>query len=122
MTAAEIRVRRVTRGILAAGFAAAAAAYAFAVARPANPLADQLESKKYLHDLEMYGGKANVLAAQFRDWFAGLWSGTNLAWTIAALTILTALVYRFFAAPLEDADLDDAEAAAPPPRPWPPAR
>ena len=118
MTSAELRIRRVTRWILVAGFAAAAGAYVFAVATPANPLADQLESKKYLHDLEMYGGKANVLAAQFRDWFAGLWSGTNLAWTIAALTVLTALVYRFFAVPLEEAEEPDAS----PPRPWPPPR
>ena len=116
MTPSE-RIRRVSRLILGAGFAAAAAAYVFAVARPANPLADQLESKKYLHDLEMYGGKANILAAQFRDWFAGLWSGTNLAWTIVALTALTVVVYRFFAVPLDDED----EAPAPP-RPWPPAR
>jgi hypothetical protein len=118
-TPADLRVRRVTRWILVIGFAGAAAAYVFAVARPANPLAEQLESKKYLHDLEVFGGKANVLAAQFRDWFAGLWSGTNLAWTIAVLTILTALVYRFFAIPLEEADGED-EAA--PPRPWPPRR
>jgi hypothetical protein len=117
MTPSERRIRRVSRAILAVGFVASAAAYVFAIARPVNPLADQLESKKYLHDLEMYGGKANVLAAQFRDWFSGLWSGTNLAWTIAALTILTVLVYRFFAVPL-----DDEEDAAPPPRPWPPAR
>jgi hypothetical protein len=117
VTRSELRIRRATRWILAVGFAAAAAAYVFAVAQPANPLADQLESKKYLHDLEMYGGKANVLAAQFRDWFAGLWSGTNLAWTIAVLTILTVAVYRFFAVPLDEQD----EPAAPP-RPWPPAR
>lgn len=118
-TPSELRIRRVTRWILALGFAAAAAAYVLGVASPANPLAEQLESKKYLHDLEVYGGKANVLAAQFRDWFAGLWSGTNLAWTIAALTILTALVYRFFAVPLEDVEVEED---APPPRPWPPAR
>ena len=119
MTDSERRIRRVTGWILAVGFAGAAAAWVFAVARPANPLADQLESKKYLHDLEVYGGKANVLAAQFRDWFEGLWSGTNLAWTIAALTILTALVYRFFAVPLDEIEPEDA---APEPRPWPPAR
>jgi hypothetical protein len=117
-TRSELRIRRVTRWILAVGFAAAGVAWAAATARPPNPLADQLESKKYLHDLEVYGGKANVLAAQFRDWFAGLWSGTNLAWTIAALTILTVLVYRFFAVPLDG----DADQAAPPPRPWPPER
>jgi hypothetical protein len=119
MTPSELRKRRVSRWILGIGLAAAAVAYVAAVASPANPLAEQLESKKYLHDLEMYGGKANILAAQFRDWFAGLWSGTNLAWTIAVLTILTVLVYRFFAVPLED---EEDDAAAPPPRPWPPAR
>jgi hypothetical protein len=118
MTPAELRIRRGTRWILAVGFAGAAVAWIAAAARPENPLADQLESKKYLHDLEVYGGKANVLAAQFRDWFAGLWSGTNLAWTIAALTLLTVVVYRFFAAPLDE----DEAAEAPPPRPWPPAR
>jgi len=117
-TAGELRIRRVTRWILAAGLTVAAGAWVVAVARPADPLSEQLESKKYLHDLEVYGGKANVLAAQFRDWFAGLWSGTNLAWTIAALTILTVLVYRFFAVPLDD----DPDQAAPPPRPWPPER
>ena len=122
MTPSELRKRRVSRWILGCGFAAAAAAYVAAVASPANPLAEQLESKKYLHDLEMYGGKANILAAQFREWFAGLWSGTNLAWTIAVLTILTVLVYRFFAVPLEDDDEDEDAPAPPPPRPWPPAR
>lgn len=123
MTPAEVRIRRVTRWILAVGFAAAAVAWGAAVARPANPLADQLESKKYLHDLEMYGGKANVLAAQFRDWFAGLWSGTNLAWTIAVLTIVTVLVYRFFAVlPLDEDEEEEEKASASPPRPWPPAR
>jgi len=115
---AELRIRRVTRWILAVGFGAAAAIYAVALARPEiAPGYEPLETKKYLHDLEVYGGKANVVAAEFREWFAGLWAGTNLAWTIAALTVLTVLVYRFFAVPLDDED----EAAAPP-RPWPPAR
>lgn len=117
-TAGELRIRRTTRWILVIGLIAAAAAFVAAVARPADPLAEQLESKKYLHDLQMYGGTANVLAAQFREWFVGLWSGRNLAYTIAALTILTVLVYRFFAVP-DDEDEDDA---ASPRRPWPPPR
>ena len=118
-TAGELRIRRVTRWILAAGLTAAAAAWVVAVARPADPLSEQLESKKYLHDLQMYGGTANVLAAQFREWFAGLWSGRNLAYTIAVLTVLTVLVYRFFAVPDDE---DEDEAPASPPRPWPPPR
>jgi hypothetical protein len=117
-TPGERRIRRVTRWILIAGFTAAVGAWIAAAAHPANPLAEQLESKKYLHDLQMYGGTANVLAAQFREWFAGLWSGTNLAYTIAVLTILTVVVYRFFAVP----DDEPEEDAAAPPRPWPPPR
>lgn len=118
-TAGELRIRRVTRWILAAGLTAAAGAWVAAVARPADPLSEQLESKKYLHDLQMYGGTANVLAAQFREWFAGLWSGRNLAYTIAVLTVLTVVVYRFFAVPDDE---DEDEAAASPRRPWPPPR
>jgi hypothetical protein len=45
-------------------------------------------TKIYRHDLEVYGGKAAVLADQFRRWFIGLWQGKTLAYTIACLTIL----------------------------------
>src|SRR5262249_30024474 len=89
------------------GFAAAIAVYVIAGTRPEDPLTEQLTSKKYLHDLEVYGGKANVLAEEFREWFAGLWYGKSLAGTIAVLTVLTALVYRFFATPLPPAEEDD---------------
>ena len=53
-------------------------------------------SKKYRHDLEMYGGKAAVLADDFNRWFDGLWRGTTLAFTVAALSTLTA--FGFFVA------------------------
>ncbi len=46
------------------------------------------DSKKYLRDMELYGGKANVLMDQFRRWFVGLWHGKSLAFIIAGLTIL----------------------------------
>jgi len=48
----------------------------------------------------MYGGKANVLASDLRSWFNGLWHGRPLAFTVAAIAILVALAYRFFATPL----------------------
>ncbi|HYX21732.1 MAG TPA: hypothetical protein VFA98_12880 [Thermoanaerobaculia bacterium] len=94
--ALERRLRRVTRTILAVGFGAAAVAWIVAGARPENPLGyDPLDNKKYIHDLQVYGGTANVLAAEFREWFAGLWYGRNLAYTIAVLTVLVVLVVRF---------------------------
>ncbi len=95
--AAERRLRRVTRTILAVGFGASLVAWIVARARPENPLGyDPLDNKKYIHDLQVYGGTANVLAAEFREWFAGLWYGRNLAYTIAALTVLVVLVVRFY--------------------------
>lgn len=93
----ERTLRRVTRTILAVGFGAALVAWIVARARPENPLGyDPLDNKKYIHDLQVYGGTANVLAAEFREWFAGLWYGKNLAYTIAALTVLVVLVVRFY--------------------------
>ena len=45
------------------------------------------DSKKYLRDLELYGGKANVLMDELRRGLAGLWHGKSLAFTIACVTI-----------------------------------
>ena len=85
------------RLLLAVGLPASVVLWFVAPAKPENPLGyEPLETKKYLHDLQMYGGTANVLAAEFREWFAGLWWGRNLAITIAALSVLLALVARFF--------------------------
>ena len=56
------------------------------VTRPV--LAD--DSKKYLRDLELHGGKAGVLMDKFRRWFVGLWHGQTLAFTVAFLTVLIA--------------------------------
>jgi hypothetical protein len=46
------------------------------------------DSKQYLRGLELYGGTANVLADELRRWFAGLWHGQSLAFTVAFITIL----------------------------------
>jgi hypothetical protein len=54
-------------------------------------------SKKYVHDLELYGGKANVLADEFMRWFIGLWHGKSLAFTVAFITIFISLGFFFVA-------------------------
>ncbi|MGA2026437.1 MAG: hypothetical protein ABSH17_05115 [Syntrophobacteraceae bacterium] len=46
------------------------------------------DSKQYLRGLELYGGTANVLADELRRWFAGLWHGQSLAFTVAFITVL----------------------------------
>jgi hypothetical protein len=48
-------------------------------------------TKKYVHDLQLYGGNASVLADEFMHWFAGLWHGESLAFTIAWIAILSSL-------------------------------
>jgi hypothetical protein len=105
----KTRVRAVTRAILLVGLASAALIY-FANGGPRSASDYELErSKLYLHDLEVYGGKANVLADDFRSWFDGLWHGRSLALTVAVISVFTALVYRFVATPVPAADDRDAE-------------
>lgn len=65
----------------------------------------------YLHDLELYGGKANLLADELMRWFAGLWHGESLAYTIGCITIFLsfglAFVAYYFPFGLESNDRDE---------------
>ena len=100
-TPSPARIRLATRAILVLGFAAAVVIFLTAKPPPGNPLGyDPMDTKRYLHDMEVYGGKANVLAAQFRDWFDSFWHGRTLAFTVAVLTMMAAFAYKFFATPL----------------------
>ena len=46
------------------------------------------DSKMFLRDMELYGGKANIVAYKVRTWFIGLWHGKSLAVVIGCVTIL----------------------------------
>ncbi len=97
----ERRTRRIAAGISAVGIGAALLIYLTAAEPAENPLLDQLEnSKVYRRSLELYGGKANLLAEQFTRWFGTLWHGKRLAFTVAVLSAALAAVYYFFASPL----------------------
>ncbi len=63
------------------------------VAYPVAPA----DSKAYQRELERFGGKANVLAAEFDRWFAGLWHGRKLALTVAFIGALVSLVLYLYA-------------------------
>jgi len=101
------RFRLAAVAILIIGLVAAIWIYLAAV--PAdNALGyDPMQSKKYLHDLELYGGKANVLAVQIMDWFESLWHGTRLAYTVACGTVLLAGVCWFAAVAAETMAAED---------------
>jgi hypothetical protein len=49
------------------------------------------DSKKYMHDMRLYGGEAAVMADKINRWFAGLWQGTSLAYTVACIAIFMSL-------------------------------
>lgn len=62
------------------------------------------ESKRYRHDMEVFGGKAAILLDDFNRWFSGLWQGKHLAYTLALLTLGIALVCFWIADRLAPGD------------------
>jgi hypothetical protein len=60
------------------------------------------DSRMYSYRLEQTAGKANVLGFEIRQWFAGLWHGTALAYTLAVLSFVIALGCFFVAIYLPD--------------------
>jgi hypothetical protein len=109
------RLRRVATAILIVGLVSAVVIYLAARPPEPNPLGEPEDSKQYLREIQMYGGTANLLATEIREWIASLCHGKRLAYTIATLSILSAAGCLFVAGrlPLEDDDetaraLDDA--------------
>ena len=49
------------------------------------------ETKIDQYRMELYGGKANILANDFQSWFDALWHGRELAYTLAVLAIVIGL-------------------------------
>ncbi len=78
--------------ILLVGLASAALVYVFAPDDSGAGAADGVAGgKMYQHTLELMGGKAAVYADRFDQWFASLWQGRTLAYTLAVLAIAIAL-------------------------------
>ncbi len=69
-------------------------------------------SKRYIHDLEVYGGKAAVMADELNRWFNGLWHGTSLAYTIACIAVVSSLGFFFVAGRTEEYDDDESKPGA----------
>jgi hypothetical protein len=90
------RIKIITWLLLGPGLSAGLAIYLLAAPPPPEDpfLATALDNKKYRRELAVYGGNANVVAADFMDWFSGLWHGRALGGTVAVLTIVTTLGFR----------------------------
>jgi len=94
------RVKNLVAIILTVGLGSAVVIFFTAQAPGAGPLGDPNDSKRYLRDMEMVGGKANLLTTQFREWLGSLFQGRSLAATVGVLAVLLALAVWFFGMPL----------------------
>jgi len=107
----ETRRKTIAIVILLAGFGSALAIYINATTAPPNPLGyDPADTKQFVREMEYYGGKANVVGSEFRQWFGSLWHGKRLALTVFVLTLCAVFFYLFASIPLPP------RADAPPPR------
>jgi hypothetical protein len=85
----RIRLYLISLIILLVGLSGAVLVYIHAENASDSALLNEFEySKRYQHDLELYGGKANVIASEITNWFKGLWHGKNLAYSIACIAVL----------------------------------
>ena len=89
--------------VLLVGFSTALWIYVTAAPEPGDSAAAEVtETKQYQRQIELYGGKANVLATELLGWLRSLWRGRRLALTVACLTVLVAGAFWLFAAASRD--------------------
>jgi hypothetical protein len=111
--AARTRILRfLSDAILVAGLLASLVIYSTAAPPPDDPSGSMEDSKQSLRGRQMYGGQADVLADEIREWVGSLWHGTRLAVTVAVLAALAAGACRFVADPLPPLE-DDAAPPSP---------
>jgi hypothetical protein len=92
------RIHGLVAAIAGAGLSASALIYRFAAADQPLPYAlDPNNSKRYLREMEVIGGKANLMAYDFNQWFASLWRGRTLAFSVAWITLFLAGSFWFLA-------------------------
>lgn len=81
-------LRLIAGAILVIGLAGAVGLYAASTGEVEGYQPE--ETKQYLRTLELYGGKANVMATELREWFDSLWHGRRLAYTVGGASVLLA--------------------------------
>lgn len=100
------RHRLITAAIVLTGACSAVVIYLTAAKLPDDPFAEFEKSKKFAHELERMGGKAALAAHDVNRWFAGLWQGETLAYTVLFITAVVAAVYYVVAVGLEKEKLE----------------
>lgn len=64
---------------------------------PDNPFAEYENSRRFSLEVQRMGGRMALVAHDLSSWFAGLWQGRQLAWTVACITIVIAAGYYMIA-------------------------
>ena len=96
--------------MLTAGLAGALVIYLTAGSPGENSMVSEFEgSKRFIHDLELYGGKANVIADRLTRWFDGLWRGKSLAFTVAFISAAVSAGYFLLARQLASHEASGSE-------------
>lgn len=53
----------------------------------AEPMLELQSSKKFVREVELYGGKANLVAIELTEAIASVWHGRSLAYVIAVVSL-----------------------------------
>ncbi len=93
-------LRLIAGAILVIGFASAMGIYVASTSEVEGYQPE--ETKQYLRTLELYGGKANVMATELRQWFGSLWHGRRLAYTVGCASVLLAGAFWLAGAASDD--------------------
>ncbi len=89
----HVRISYCGVATLLVGLVAAALIYIIAADNRGPDPAEAIESGRvYEYNVERIGGMAAVYAARFNRWLSGLWHGRPLAYTVAAIAVMIALV------------------------------
>ena len=79
-------------GILVLGLAGAVLIFLFAAGNEVDAADEIANARMYQHNLELMGGKLSVYIDELSRWFASLWHGKALAYTVGLLAVATATV------------------------------
>ena len=122
----RVRCNAIGKYVLLIGLCAALAIYLLAGGDPRDAASSRLDggnvqqdlseiSKSYLRNMELYGGKANVMAYEMRLWIGGLFQGRTLAYTVGLASLVVALGF-FLLARLIPPGADPGDNAPGPPK------
>ena len=95
--------------VLIFGLGGAVAIYLAGGSESIDPY-DPLISKGYLRELELYGGKLDVLFTELRAWFWGLWHGRALAFSVCGLSLGLARLLWVLGMSSQSSDDEDRDA------------